>query len=210
MQRLPKQNRDLKRYVLKKDIRRVVLYLLWMLAWYSGAVFYNYSHQTYPPERRMEGWRLLLWMLASAALGFFFFRIYLFFTDKSYRGVITVSGLSQSYEASRDPGLSNSIDWDFRLNTALRISVPGEKQTRRVHFEQKRGFYFYYYEGTEILKLRGLPYPLAVGNRHPDALPKVCLACGQIAGTDETQCSVCFHTLVDPETLLTKPPKTKK
>ncbi len=204
MIRLPESNKDLRKYVLKKDVRRVVLYLIWMAVWYSGAWFYNYSHQTYPPERQMVSWRLWLWMLASALLGFFVFRIYLFFTDRTYRGVIHYSGLSQTYEASRDPGLGNATDWDFRLNTALQVRIPGQKKLKKVHFEQKIGFYFYYYEGTEIVKLHGLPYPVAVGSYHPHARDRVCLACGQVASRECTRCEVCFHTLVDPDTLQIK------
>ena len=209
MIKLPARNSDLKRYVRKKDVRRVILYLIWMALWYSGAVFYNYNHQTYPPERQMVGWKLLLWMLGSALLGFFVFRIYLFFTDRTYRGVIAYSGLSQTYEASRDPGIDNAVDWDFRLNTALQVAIKGRKKNKRVHFEQKIGFYFYYYEGTEIVKLHGLPYPLAVNRFHPDARARVCLACGQVASEECTRCESCYHTLVDPATLLIKEPKTK-
>ena len=197
MVKLPAQNKDLRRYVLFKDLRKLMLYALWMTIWYFGAYIYNQNHQTYPPERQMIGFKLLLWMLASALLGFFLFRIWTFFTDRTYRAVITASGLSQSYEASKDPGLHNATDYDFRLNTALRIQKCGKRKSRRIHFEQKPGFYFYYYEGTEIVKLHGLPYPVAVGNRHPDAKKRICAACGQIAVDTEAHCHVCGHSLIN-------------
>jgi hypothetical protein len=154
----------------------------------------------------MVGWKLLLWMSASLLLGFVIFRIWTLFTDRSYRAVITRSGLSQSYEASRDPGLHNATDYDFRLNTALLVKREGKDKSRRIHFEQKMGFYFYYYEGTEIVKLHGLPYPIAVGNQHPDTKKRICAACGQIAPDNDTEshCHACGHSLIDPADLQTK------
>lgn len=201
MPKLPKKYKDLRRYVLFKDLRRLLSYLTWMLLWLSGALFYNSNHTTYPKARLMLGWKLALWMAVSAVAGFFIFRIYTFFTDRTYRGVICRSDLTHTYEASRDPGLSNATDWDFRLNTRLFVDSPDYTKPRRVHFEEKMGFYFYYYEGTEVIKFHGLPYPLAVGNFHKDALPRICLACGRIAQTESTQCEVCFHSLVDPKDL---------
>lgn len=201
MIRIPKRNQDLKFYVLKKYILRSALYVIWLTIWYLGAYLYNQNHQKYPPERQMIGVKLLLWMLLSAALGFILFRIWTFFTDRSYRAVITSSGLSQTYEASRDPGLQNATDFDFRLNTALQVQKKGRKRKKRIHFEQKLGFYFYYYEGTEIVKLRGLPYPIAIDHKHPDAKPLVCVACGQIYAKKADCCEICFHTLIDPKDL---------
>ena len=204
MARIPKKNRDLRRYVLFKTLRKLFLYALWLTVWYLGAYAYNQSHTKYPPERLMLGWKLLFWMAVSALIGFFLFRIHTCFTDRSYRAVITVSGLSQSYEASRDPGLGNAIDYDFRLNTSLRIKKTGRRKQSRIHFEQKPGFYFYYYENTEIVKLHGLPYPIAVSGQHPRAPKRICAACGQIALDTESHCQVCSHSLIDPADLKRK------
>ena len=194
---LPKENKDLRRYVLGKDLRRLGLYLLWMALWYGGAMAYNHNHQTYTPDRLMLGWKLFFWMLASATRGFFLFRIYTFFTDRAYQGTILTSGLSQSYEGSKDPGLLKSADYDFRLNTALKLETDRGKR-KRLHFEQKNGFYFYYYEGTKVVKFHGLPYPVAVGHQHPNARQyRMCAACGQVNGAKETRCQTCFFTLID-------------
>lgn len=204
MLKIPSQNKDLRRYVFRKDLRKIALYAVWLAIWYFGAYAYNQDHQSYPPARLMVGWKLLLWMAASALLGFVIFRVWTFFTDRSYRAIITRSGLSQSYEASKDPGLHNATDYDFRLNTALHVKKKGDGKNRRIHFEQKIGFYFYYYEGTEIVKLHGLPYPIAVGNQHPDARERICAACGQISVDNESHCHVCGHSLIDPADLQIK------
>ncbi len=200
MIKIPKNNQDLRRYVLGKDLRRLGLYAVWIALWYGGARAYNYNHQTYSPDRLMIGWKLFFWMLASAFLGFFLFRIYAFFTDRTYRGTILTSGLSQSYEGSKDPGFLKSADYDFRLNTDLRIQRDDGKR-KRLRFEQKNGFYFYYYEGTEVIKFHGLPYPVAIGNRNAHSKHRMCVACGQVNGTEEHRCQTCFHTLIDEEAL---------
>ncbi len=200
--KIPKQNRDLRRYVFQKDAKRIILYLLWNFAFLFGALSYNAAHTKYPPERLMIGWKLALWMALALIAGFFIFRIYLFFTDRSWRGVILKSGLSHTYEASRDPGIDNAGDWDFRLNTRLQVLKKGKIKPTQKHFEQKPGFYFYYYDNTEILKFHGLPYPLSIGSIHPDAPPTICLACGQMATEGDTRCDKCHYTLVDREEVL--------
>ena len=51
--RIPKQNRDLRRFVLRRDLKGLLLWLLWVLLWGTGAWAYNANHATYPPERQM-------------------------------------------------------------------------------------------------------------------------------------------------------------
>ncbi len=200
--KIPKKNADLRRYVLKKDLRRVVLYILWTALFLSGALAYNANHTTYPPERLVLGWKLALWITATLISGFFIFRIYLFFTDRTYVGTIIRSGLSHTYEASRDPGLDNATDWDFRLNTKISVLKKGRSKPLKRHFEQKPGFYHYYYDGTEIIKFHGLPYPLAIENMQEEAPPTICLACGQMAAEGDTHCDKCHYSLVDRDEVL--------
>ena len=66
--RIPKQNRDLRRFVLRRDLKGLLLWLLWVLLWGTGAWAYNANHATYPPERQILGWRLALWLLVSQRL----------------------------------------------------------------------------------------------------------------------------------------------
>ena len=44
MAKIPSKNKDLRRYVLFKDLRKLVLYALWLAIWYLGADAYNQSH----------------------------------------------------------------------------------------------------------------------------------------------------------------------
>ena len=192
MIRLPKENRDLLRYVIKKDVLRLVGFAAWIALWWGGALAYNNNHQTYPDSRRMVGWRFWVWIAAAAITGFVLFRIWKFFTDRSFRATIVEKGNSRSYSASQDPGES---EYDFRLNTRLRVQLPNGDR-RRIRFEQKNGFYSYYYEGTEIVRLHGLPYPINLDPTSANGC--VCAACGVWTKEKGNRCPGCNHTMIDP------------
>ena len=70
MSRLPKRNTDLCRYVLFRDLRRTLGFLLWIALWIGGAISYNQNHQTYPEDRLIKGWRMVLYAAVVAAFGF--------------------------------------------------------------------------------------------------------------------------------------------
>ncbi len=215
--RIPNRNRDLRRYVLRRRILQLTGYALWLAAFGFGAWFYNDSHRTYPPERRIVGWRLALWMLAAAVAGFFLFRLWRFFTQRGIEGAVVESGLSHSYTASADPGAGNPVNYDFRLNTYLVIRDKKGKR-RRLRFEQKSGFYLYYYEGNSVCRLSGLPYPIrdpgricrppvgqtAGTGRSNDDLSGgyLCAACGNLNNRNLLEpCGRCGLSLVDPAEL---------
>ena len=196
--RIPKKYTALRRLVLRNDIKRILLWVLWMTLCVAGALSYNYNHQTYPPERRMVGWRMVLWILATALLGFFFLRLWEFITQRTLRGKIDKSGLSYSYTPSATPvgkGVSR-FDFDFRTNTAIHVRLSNGRR-KRLRFEQKNGFYHYYYEGNEILRFHGLPYPLNLDPTAPHGY--LCVACGRIHKQLQSECDACGLPLIDPK-----------
>lgn len=206
---IPERNRDLRRYVRWHRFLRLAGYLLWLGIFLLGALSYNNAHQTYPPERLMIGWRLLLWMLIGAASGFFLFRIGQMLTDRSFEGTIVRAKLSRGYTSSKDPG---SMSYDFRLHLRLLVRTADGKK-RRIRIEQKPGFYIYYYEGSRICHYAGLPYPISNPENHPmppsregqtkppDDLSGgyLCAACGSLNGSLAGGCSDCRHSLIDPK-----------
>ena len=200
--KLPKRNRDLARYALKKDIRRGILYALWLVAWVVAAYAYNANHQTYPPERLLLGWRLAFWMLGGVTLGFCLFRCWKFFTHRTVRGDVLYSGLSHTYTHSESPGVASSLEYEFRLRTALILRTPSGKK-RRLRFEQKIGSYHYYNDGEKLIRFHGLPYPV---NLDPDAPHGyVCAACGRMYRNLQEKCDVCELSLIDPKELNIEP-----
>ncbi|MBQ9131579.1 MAG: hypothetical protein IJX62_03810 [Clostridia bacterium] len=198
--KIPKKYKALRSYVLKKDLKRILLWLLWMALCLAGALSYNYNHQTYPPERRMVGWRMAVWILATALLGFFLFRCWEFISLRALRGTISESGLSHSYTPSATPFFK--LDFDFRTNTALRIRLANGKK-KGLRFEEKDGFYYYYYEGNEILRFHGLPYPINLDPAAPHGY--LCVVCGRIHNQMQPLCDACELPLIDPKELTPDP-----
>ena len=195
---IPKNNKDLRRFALRRDCLRVAGALLWTLVWIGGAVAYNQNHQTYPDYRRMVGWRMVLWVALATVSGILLFRLWKLFTDRSCVGTVVLWKLSHTYDASPDPGVSNRMDYDFRINTALVLLKPNGKR-KRLRFEQKNGFYLYYHEGERVAKLHGLPYPI---NLDPYAKNGcVCSACGTWRKEKAPHCEACGMSLIDPKDL---------
>lgn len=198
MTRIPQKNRDLRRYVLMNDLRRACLFAAWMTVWFLGAHTYNLNHQTYPDERRMVGWRMPVWLIIGAVIGFFLFRMWKFYTLRTVRGTVLTAGLSHTYTHSEDPGAATTLEYDFRLRTALVLRRPNGKK-KRLRFEQKTGSYLYYGEGAKLIRLHGLPYPINTDPAAPHGY--VCAACGRMYGAWQERCELCEHSLIDPKDL---------
>ncbi len=194
--KIPPQNNDLRRYVRKKDIQRILFFLIWMALWIGGTAFYIHGNSSPTSPSLLHGWRMWVLLGAITVIGFFLFRIWKFFTDRSFEGTILTSDNLHDYSPSRDPGTMDGVHYDFRLNTAVRVLDTKGKQ-HRIRFEQKDRFYNYYYPGTHVVHLRGLPYPL----RTDDTEGYLCAACGRIYDQKPHVCEACGHSLIDPRDL---------
>ncbi len=189
--KLPKQNKDLFYTVLWQDIRRVVLFFLWIAVWYLGAYSYNQNHQTYPPERLMQGWKLALWMLGAAVTGIFVFRIYRFLTDRTITGTVLESTTVRSDRAPSDT--DSTADTEVCLYTKLKIRTSVGK-IRRIRFEQKPNSYAYYAVGTRVVRFHGLSYPLSLDPKDPPLF--ACAHCGHISQKEGEFCENCGKSIV--------------
>lgn len=212
---IPRRNRDLRRYVLRRRLFQILAYLLWLTGFLVGILSYNAGY-AYNPNRQLSFWHILVWLVGAAALGFLLFRIWKLFTNRALEGVIEDSGLSHTYTSSADPGAANPVNYDFRLHTYLHVRTSKGK-LRRVRCEQKPGFYLYYYPGTYLCRLSGLPYPVC--DPHRRCTPKrrhlegaedphddlsggyICAACGFLNQSLDENCGRCGLSIVDPEEL---------
>ncbi len=211
--RIPRKNRDLRRYVARRRILAIGGYVGLIGIFLASALAYNAAHTTYQPYRLMLGWKLAIWMGASVVLGFFIFRIGKLLTDRSFEGEILSSDLFHTYTSSRDPGVGKPVSYDFRLHKTLVIRTDDGKK-RKLRFEQKTGSYLYYYPGTHICHFAGLPYPVSDPDRRtaperkrrlPTDLPQddlsegaVCVACGMLNPVEQNRCGCCGMSLIDP------------
>lgn len=195
---IPARNRDLRRLVLRRRLTRIGIYLLWLFLLTVGFLQFNAAHERHP----LAPWQIALWLGGGAVLGFFLFRVWRLFTDRSCIGVISYSGLSHGIRGD-----------EFRLNTALRLTDASTGKRRRLRFEQKNGFYLLYHEGVRICKFSALPFPLPdprtvpspdpAGANGPDdpAAGAFCVVCGRVNPSDAAECEVCHHSLIRPEDL---------
>ncbi len=198
--KIPKQYTDLRRFVLRKQICRVLGFLLWIAVFVGGAVMYNIDHDAFPPERLILGWRLWLWIAASVVSGFLIFRMRRVFFDNSCIGTVTHTRSSQVYTNSSAPTQESPSGYDFRTHTILLLQLPNGKR-RRLRFEQKNGFYLYYHEGEQLAKLHGLPYPVNTDPLAPHGF--VCAACGTWRQAYASRCDICGLSIIDPKELKT-------
>lgn len=207
MYRIPKRNRDLRRLRFFKTFRRVGLFTLWMAIWTISAVIFYREHLYYPEEMRLQGWRLVALVIAVPTVGIFLFRIPKLFSEFGVEGKIVETGLSHSYTHSEDPGGANGIKYDFRLKTVLVVETARGKR-KRIRFEQKMGSYTAYRVGEEIVRFRGLPYPINPHDSNKGGY--VCVACGRFHAAWQDKCEVCEHTLIDPAELLAQKDKKEE
>lgn len=196
MYKIPKQYADLRRHIFLTDLRRICGFVLWMAVFIASAGFYNYNHQTYSDERKIIGWKLAALIIFAAVTGFFLFRIWKFFTDRTYVGTITLSGLTHTYTQSDEPYGVKAFSYAERTNTRLKILV-GNKKKRTLRFEQKIGSYWYYAEGQKIIHFHGCPYPLNLDPEAPHGY--ICVACGRMHKSYVPECEYCYLSLVDPK-----------
>lgn len=217
--KIPKRNKDLRGYVLRRKIFKISAYALWLAVFLIGILSYNAGY-AYNPNRQLSGWHILIWMIGASAVGFVLFRVWKLFTDRTFEGVIEESGLSHTYTSSADPGAANPVNYDFRLHTYLRVRTTTGK-LRRVRCEQKPGFYLYYYPGTYLCRLSGLPYPISDPNRrcrpnvrhlegaedpHDDLSGGyICAACGFLNKKSTCACGRCGLSIIDPTELFNSP-----
>lgn len=197
MSKIPAKYQDLRRHVFVTDLKKICFFIGWMVLFVGSALLYNYNHQTWDDERRIVGWKLVIWIAASAIIGFFLFRMWTFFTDRTYVATVHFAELSHSYTPANEPYGIKALSYDFRTNTCLRVKIKNKIKRRRLHFEQKIGSYWYYADGQRIIHFHGLPYPL---NLDPDAKQGyICVACGRMHGELRDECEYCFLSLIDPK-----------
>ena len=198
MSKIPKQYKDLRRHIFLADLRKIILFSAWMILFIVSAIFYNYNHQTYPPERRILGWKLFALITFAAVTGFFLFRMWTFLTDRTYKGTIHFSGLSHTYTQSDEPYGVKALSYDYRTNTKLVVLTEKQKK-RRLRFEQKIGSSWYYADGQKIMHFHGCPYPI---NLDPETLHGyICVACGRMHENYVPECEYCYLSLIDPKEL---------
>lgn len=182
--------RDLQRYRRLKYCIRALGFVGWIAVWLLSALSYNSSHRTYPPERLMVGWKLVLLAVGAIVTGVFLFRLTRLMTlSKTVQGTVIKSATFRVYAPSDDP--KRILQYDFRTMKKLTIQS-ADRRKHRLMFEEKDGFYNYYSEGTQVCRIAGFPYPIAMKGENV-----LCICCGHLNPIGNTVCDLCDHGLVE-------------
>jgi hypothetical protein len=199
--KIPKQNKDLKRYAFLKQAKRAIGFCVYCAIFALAYLFYLQG------ELREPLHPLLLAIFVAAVLisGAFIFRMGSFLSERSVSGSIHSIKLTRNYGR----GMTRSAGFSLDFHTFFKITVVGgigKKHRVKVQLFDD-GFDGYYAEGEKIAAFRGLNYPLSI-----DAELRgehICAVCGvrcydkdrgdgSFVRRDKGDlCPSCNHTMID-------------
>lgn len=204
--RIPDENSDLVTYARYKNIKYLLYYVLYV-AFFTFA-FAFYLSRRYEDADPLKWWVYPVFVAAVLVSGWMICCMYRFVGDRYVNGQISEMKLIRRY----DRGLSRSAGFSLDDHTYLRITAidrDGNKRKCTVRLFDD-GYDRYYREGMEIIKFRGLNYPLCPSSEHEGA--HLCSVCGvrtyykegkTIFGEAEPEkrgellvCRSCRHTLM--------------
>ena len=203
---IPKENRDLCKYALWRNLWRLLGYAAYVAVLAGAfAFFLSGRHEDAEP---LKWWVYPLFAVIVAVSGWFIFNMTRFFSDRTVYGVIE----EMSFERNFDRGLNRKagISIDDHTYVKMKIRTPGGKIRRIRVMLFDDGYDGYYAEGRTALKYRGLNYPICLEAEEEGA--HICAVCGvrtfykegkMIHGEAQPQrqgeliiCRSCNHTLI--------------
>ena len=203
---IPRENRDLRRYAVWKNLKYLLGYLAYIASLAFGFAFYlNGRHENAEP---LAWWVYYLYPAAVLVSGWFIFCMNRFVSDVSFTGKI----VSMDFKRDFDRGIDRRAGFSLDDHTYVRIAAIDEKgkkrKTRVTLFDD--GFDCYYREGATLIKTRGLNYPIVPESENEGN--HICAVCGvrtyykegkMIHGEAEPRrigdiiiCRSCGHTLI--------------
>ena len=206
---IPKENADLKKYAFWHNWWRPFAYAAYIAVLFAAFTFFVLGrHENMEP---LKLWVYPVFTAAVLASGWFIFNVKRFFFDRGVSGVI----FEMSFERRFGRGLNRSAGVTIDDHTYVKMTVKkdsGRKQKIRVTLFDD-GYDGYYAEGREIVKYRGLNYPICLESERDGS--HLCAVCGvrtfykkgkTIHGEAEPErlgdliiCRSCGHTLMNFE-----------
>lgn len=204
--KIPKENADLKRYALWKNLKYLLGYLAYIVILIAAFMYFLNGRHENAPE--IHWWIHLIYTAAVFVSGWFIFFMNRFLFDRSFTGKISTIAFNRDFGRGLDRQAGLSID----DHTYLKVSVidnKGKKRRLRITLFED-GFDGYYTEGMTLVKFRGLNYPLSIESEEKGM--HICSVCGvrtyykegkMIHGEAEPKrvdglmvCRSCGHTLI--------------
>ncbi len=198
--KIPKENRDLRRYAFFRNLKRFILYIAWCAMWVIGYEFYL----LYPINKPFVWWLLLIFAALVLVSGWFVCSMNAFVKERNYFAKIESLAIYRTYPK----GMFNVRSFKVDLYRVL-ISRDQKGKKRKLKCLMKEsGFGTYYSEGSEIAYFRGTKYPICFEGDREGA--HMCVVCGSRnyaewrdgkRGGKPTHCSLCGYSLIDVEGL---------
>ena len=179
--KIPEKNGDLKVYAVIKNLKCSCFYILYAL--FFAAAFIFFINRRYDDAEALSVWVYVLFPVTVLLSGWFVCCMNRFVSDRYVCGRIK----DMKYTRDYGRGLNRSAGMSVDFHTYVNIIVVDEKgKTRRVKAPLfADGFDGYYAEGGEIIKLRGLNYPIVKESLENGVL--ICAVCGVRTFVSEIQ-----------------------
>ncbi len=210
--RIPKENRDLKKYAVWKNLKYLLFFLLYEL--FLTFAFLFYLNRRYEDAEPLMWWVYLLFGVFALVSGWLISCMTRFLFDRS------VSGKIRSFRYLRSYGRGLGRQGQFSLDEHTFVQVVylnGKGKKKKIKFLLfDDGYDGYYKEGYTLVKFRGLNYPLCLESEQEGA--HLCTVCGVrtyykegkvVFGEAEPEiinglliCRSCRHTLINTKQLL--------
>ncbi len=204
--KIPQKNGDLKRYAALRHLKYLCFYILYIL--FFTAAFAFFMNGRYEDAEPLGVWVYVLFPLAVLLSGWFVCCMNRFVGDRFVSGRIKEMKYVRDYGRGVDRRAGFSLDF----HTYIKLVVTDDNgRRRRIKVPLfADGFDGYYAEGSELIKLRGLNYPVVKESLDKGVL--LCAVCGVRTVVSEIQidgaispkrikgryiCRSCGHSLIE-------------
>ena len=154
--KIPKANRDLRRYALWKNLKYILGYTAYIA--FMAAAFWFFLEGRHENLGPLRWWVYPVFVGAVLVSGWFIFCMSRFVSDRSFKGRI----VSMTFKRDFDRGLNRQAGFSVDDHTYVKFTVVDEKgrrhRTKVMLFDD--GYDGYFREGRTLIKYRGLNYPL--------------------------------------------------
>ncbi len=201
--KIPKENRDLRRYAFFRNFKRLLSYIGWCAMWVVGYEFYL----MYPINKPFVWWLLLIFAGLVAVSGWFACSMTACVRERNYFATVEEMTIYRTYPK----GIFNVRNFKVELYRVLKSRDEKGRKRKVKCLMKESGFGTYYKEGARIAYFRGTKYPICFEGEQ--AGEHMCVVCGSRNyaewrdgewGDRPTNCSLCGHSLVDAEKLTGK------
>ena len=203
---IPKSNKDLKELAIRKNVKYILCYVLY-LAFFTLAMV-SFVSNRYDGAAPLKWWVYPVYFTVVAVSGWMICFMNRFVFDHSFSGKIEKMSFSRSFGRGLSRNAKLSIDYHTYIKLVA-CDERGKKHKVKVQLFDD-GYDGYYKEGGEVVKFRGLNYPLCLESEVEGA--HMCAVCGvrtcyvegkTVHGTlkpefrDGTMiCRSCGHTMI--------------